>query len=209
MFILMDDSDSYEHTTERLTSSELKHEKIISSDETTPKWVKRSDEINPSTNVLIENPKPIEFNKESEERREEATTSKWVKRSDEIYPSDHVLIAKPKPVEINKESQEKREDEIVTFDFTTIEIPSEDSKVERNIDTDLYATVESSTEFNGRASRFVQNEPIVTAFTEPTSSFESFADTTGLLHTRTIPETFEHKNEGTFEEDNTTFKSDH
>lgn len=140
----------------------------------------------------------------------DATTSRITERSEETeQPIDDAAAEDKTSIKVDDAFPQKREDEHITFDITTSDVPTEESKVERTFDLDLVNTVESSTEFNSRASRFMEIESGVSTFTEPTSSFESLAHSTGLLHSRTIPETDEHKIEGTSEEDHTTFKPDY
>lgn len=122
--------------------------------------------------------------------------------------ADRVSGDETQKSEYGSQSLQTRGDEQLNFDITTSYLPTEESKVERDFDTDLVSTVESSTEFNNHAIRFMVRGSDDLVYTEPTSSFDSLAHTTGLLHSRTVPETHEHF-EGSREEDYTTFHPRH
>jgi len=208
------DSESDEYTTEQSSLYGLKQHEQTFDDLTTSSMVERSynerkyvpTKGSKSSSYKHQYPsKHSSFNQGKYNKRTigDETTLSMVERSDDIHTFDDTT----EESKFTTSAYQKRE-EADTFDFTTIEMPSEESNNNHNIDTDLFNTVESSTEFNVRGSRFMQGEPTMTTFTEPTSSFETLAGTTGLLHSRTVPETFGHKAEGSSEEDFTTVMPD-
>jgi len=182
--------------------NDRQHYKRTFEDETTSSMTERSDDIH-TFDDTTEEPTIPHHEYQSSDKREETATFDYFTTVEMPSEESKIIVHQDKSVPLQKR------EETDIFDFTTIEIPSEESKDERHIDTDLFTTFESSTEFNTRGSRFMQDEPTMTTFTEPTSSFETLADTTGLLHSRTVSKEFGHKVEGSSEEDLTTVKSDY
>jgi len=182
--------------------SPSKYHKRTLEDETTSSMVERSDDTRTFVDTT-EEPTILHHEYQSPDKRDETATFDYFTTVEIPSEESKIIVHQDKFVPLSKR------EETDIFGFTTIEIPTEESKNERHIDTDLFTTFESSTEFNARGSRFMQDEPTMTTFTEPTSSFETLADTTGLLHSRTVSKEFGHKVEGSSEEDLTTVKSNY
>jgi len=99
--------------------------------------------------------------------------------------------------------------------------PSDDSSEKRSIDEFMYTTMETSTDFNRRAIKPIkyqekvetttlfqsENQKKLTKEFEPSSSADSFAKSTGLLHdgqTKEHSSTFEHQHHDQSSEESTT-----
>lgn len=162
------DSESEEKTTQR-SSFKVAHQKRQSFDQST------------ST--------PIEANFETTERPvDEELSGKFTTQRSvivEAFPKrDSSDEATSSPFEATSIFSERSLDSEKDADSQS---PSEQSVVERDVDSDSFTTFESSTQFNDRVSQLGERESVdidTTTDFKPTSSDESFSQATGLLRER-------------------------
>jgi len=208
--------DSDEVTTERLIPKDRNTMKRTTMQQTPDEpevESKRSDEDEPEVESKRSDDDEPEVESKRSEDSDEVTTERLMPKRDDDRKR---TTMQQTPDEPEVESKRSEDDDEVATEMPESSFGNQIEKrgdkrsfpvdlVERGMEPELFTTFESTTEFNHRAVRYMDGEPIqleMTTISEPTSSFETLARSTGLLDT---PST-DGPTQGTFEKDITTSK---